>query len=66
MPRALILRDMRNDRPVSIDRIVRRDLASGVRKLIDHFLKSAQDRRVQNNRIDNDTVRPGIEIRRSM
>jgi hypothetical protein len=64
VPCALIFRNMRNDRAITVDRVVRRDFGVRILEVCDDFVERIQDRRMENYRVDCDACRPIVEVRR--
>ena len=63
MPCPIVFYDVGNNSSVAIDRVVRRNLFSGISKVFDDFIETVQHRGMDDNRIDLGPLRPRIEVR---
>ena len=63
MPGPLIFRNVASNGSISIDGVMRGDLALRIGELVYDFLQGVQHGGVQNDGVDNDSVGPRIEVR---
>ena len=57
-----MFRNMRGDRSITVDRVVRGYLAPWNCKMLNHFIESIQDRRMKDDRIHGHSGRPFVAI----
>ena len=53
MPRPHILRHMGDNSSVAIDRVMRGNLIFGMSEMLDYFIETVEDRRMDDNCIDS-------------